>query len=54
MAKDMQVIWVRSEPEYFYRRGWTGGSVICPSGNLQEPEDADGCIQLQRNHVAAA
>jgi hypothetical protein len=23
MARDMQVIWVGSELEYFYRKGWT-------------------------------
>jgi hypothetical protein len=26
MEKDMQVIWVKSEPEYFSIRGWT---LIC-------------------------
>ena len=30
----MQVIWVKSEPEYFYRRGWTDKWVICPSGKI--------------------
>jgi hypothetical protein len=33
MAGDIEVIWVKSEPEYFYRKGWTGKSVICPSGS---------------------
>ena len=31
-GEDKQVIWVRSEPEYFCKEGWTGVSVICPSG----------------------
>jgi hypothetical protein len=34
MAIDMQVIWVRSEPEYFCEGGWTGKPVICPSGKI--------------------
>jgi hypothetical protein len=29
----MQVIWVKSEPEYFCKRGWTGELVICPTGS---------------------
>ncbi len=33
MGRDVEVIWVGSEPEYFCERGWTGISVICPSGN---------------------
>jgi hypothetical protein len=33
MARDVQVIWVKSEPEYFCRTGWTYHSVICPAGN---------------------
>jgi hypothetical protein len=28
----MEVIWVKSEPDYFCEEGWTGVSVICPSG----------------------
>jgi hypothetical protein len=28
MAKDMHLIWVRSEPEYFYNGGWTGKSLF--------------------------
>jgi hypothetical protein len=32
MARNKQVIWVKSEPEYFCRMGWTGVSVICPTG----------------------
>jgi hypothetical protein len=27
----MQVIWVKSEPKYFFEGGWTGESVICPT-----------------------
>jgi hypothetical protein len=33
MAKDVQVICVKSEPEYFCERGWTCDSAICPPGN---------------------
>ena len=33
-ASDLEVIWVKREPEYFYRRGWTDKWVICPSGNI--------------------
>jgi hypothetical protein len=28
----MQVIWVKSEPEYFCAGDWTGKALICPSG----------------------
>jgi hypothetical protein len=30
----MEVIWVKSEPDYFCGRGWTGESVICPTGGV--------------------
>jgi hypothetical protein len=26
------VIWVFGKSEYFCKRGWTGNSLICPSG----------------------
>jgi hypothetical protein len=29
---DVEVICVKRKPEYFCEKGWTGGSVICPSG----------------------
>jgi hypothetical protein len=29
------VIWVKSEPEYFCKEGWTGEQLICPPGNRQ-------------------
>jgi hypothetical protein len=32
IAIDKQVIWVRSEPEYFCKEGWTAVSVICLDG----------------------
>jgi hypothetical protein len=32
MAMDVEVIWVKRKPEYFCKKGWTGGSAICPSG----------------------
>jgi hypothetical protein len=35
MAKDMQVIWVKKEQEYFFEGGWKGVSVICPGGQNQ-------------------
>jgi hypothetical protein len=31
MGRDVDVIWVKSEREYFCEKGWTGGWVICPS-----------------------
>jgi hypothetical protein len=31
-GKDEEVIWVKSEPKYFFKRGWTGMPLICPSG----------------------
>ena len=34
MANDIEVIWVKREPEYFCEEDWTGVSVICPSGAL--------------------
>jgi hypothetical protein len=30
-GEDEEVIWVKSEPEYFCKGGWTGSWVICPS-----------------------
>jgi len=33
-GRDVEVIWVKSEPEYFYQRGWTDKWVICPSGKI--------------------
>jgi hypothetical protein len=30
----MKVIWAKRTPEYFYAKGWTAGSVICPSGPI--------------------
>jgi len=33
MAAISEVIWVWRKQKYFCRRGWTGNSVICPSGN---------------------
>jgi hypothetical protein len=38
MAKDMQVICARSEPEYFCEGGWTGVSLICPVGRRHRIE----------------
>jgi hypothetical protein len=32
IAIDVEVIWVRSEPEYFCEEGWTDKWVICPTG----------------------
>ena len=34
-ATDMQVIWVRREWKNFCKGGWTGESVICPSGQAR-------------------
>src|ERR1700733_4281847 len=31
-GKDVEVICLRSEPKYFCEKGWTGKSLICPSG----------------------
>ena len=31
----IQVIWVKSEPKYFCKQGWTCDLAICPSGNRQ-------------------
>jgi len=36
ITMDVEVIWVRSEPEYFCKRGWTGMSVICPTGQRNQ------------------
>jgi hypothetical protein len=33
MAVDVEVIWVKSEPEYFLRMGLDTDFLICPSGN---------------------
>ena len=32
---DVEVIWVKSEPEYFCEWGWTGDTLICPSRQTQ-------------------
>src|SRR3984957_12007982 len=32
MAEDIQVIWVFGKTEYFFKRGWTAHSLVCPSG----------------------
>jgi hypothetical protein len=34
-GEDEEVIWVKSEPEYFCKGDWTSKPAICPSGNLQ-------------------
>jgi hypothetical protein len=31
----MKVIWEKREQEYFCGGGWTGESVICPTGKNQ-------------------
>jgi hypothetical protein len=33
ITMDMQVICVGRERKYFCKKGWTGDSVICPSGD---------------------
>jgi hypothetical protein len=35
MAKDVEVIWLRSEPKYFCEGGWTGGGETASSGSRQ-------------------
>jgi hypothetical protein len=37
----VEVIWVKSEPEYFCEKGWTGQSVICPSGAINCAKQTD-------------
>jgi hypothetical protein len=46
MAIDKQVIWVRSEPEYFCKEGWTGVSVICPSRAFFVPIESERRLYL--------
>jgi hypothetical protein len=29
-----EVIWLKSEPKYFYEEDWTGEALICPSGGF--------------------
>jgi hypothetical protein len=36
MAENMQVIWVKSEPEYFSIRGWT--LICCVARRAQAPD----------------
>src|ERR1700733_751457 len=48
-GKDVEVIWVKSEPESFCEEGWTGRSVICPSGTISKP----GCRFLSPDHTPA-
>jgi hypothetical protein len=38
---DIEVIWVKRERKYFCKRGWTGKSVICPSGQNQQSGTAE-------------
>jgi hypothetical protein len=37
MARDVEVIWVKSEPEYFYSRDWTTQINLKPKGNFFRP-----------------
>jgi len=37
-GEDEEVIWVKSEPEYFCKGGWTDAWVICPSRQNQSTE----------------
>src|SRR5258706_7238587 len=39
MAADIEVIWVRREQKYFCNWGWTGKSLICPSGWVRHCEE---------------
>jgi hypothetical protein len=34
MAMDVEVIWAKCERKYFCGGGWTGVSVICPTGAI--------------------
>ena len=67
MAMDVEVICVKRKPEYFYKKGWTGGSVICPSGKRlrligtpaedlliepQQPHHEDCCSETWDPHPA--
>jgi hypothetical protein len=31
-ARDVEVIWVKKEPEYFCKEDWTAELLICPAG----------------------
>jgi hypothetical protein len=37
MARDVEVIWVKKEQEYFCEGGWTGVSVICRDEKINRP-----------------
>ena len=45
---DIDLIWVKPERKYFCKWGWTGNSVICPSGALTRhcEEQSDEAIHL--------
>jgi hypothetical protein len=47
-VKHMQVIWVKSEPEYFCKRGWTGKPLICPSGAKRTNMDRSAVLDRTR------
>jgi hypothetical protein len=54
MARDVQVIWVRSEPKYFCKGGWTGVSVICPAGNVSERDGRFASCHLRHSGTCEA
>ena len=48
-GRDVDVIWVKRTPESFCEEGWTGRSVICPSGTINKP----GCRFLSPDQTPA-
>jgi hypothetical protein len=46
-GESKQVIWVRREWKYFKKRGWTGASMICPSGAISTPTRDGFCAPSQ-------
>jgi hypothetical protein len=46
MGRDVDVIWVKRTPESFCEKGWTGSSVICPSGKIRQRENVNTLFYL--------
>jgi hypothetical protein len=52
-ASDVEVIWVKREPEYFCEGGWTAKPLICPSCKISRPSGRILCAKLVKCSVTA-
>ena len=47
-ASDVEVIWVKREPEYFCEGGWTGGWRHSPTGKISRPARRLLCAKFEK------